>query len=59
MALLVCEALFGRTAGGEVRTLVEKLAGGPCPCVQGRACPLMPVEEAAPIVPTSHPLPGC
>lgn len=46
--MLVCETIYGRERGLELVAVVERCTGGPCPCKQGMACPLMPkVEEAA------------
>lgn len=47
VALLACEALFGKERGGEVRALIEDLSGGTCPCVAvtGASCPLVGLAD--------------
>jgi hypothetical protein len=45
MAILTCEALFGRERGAEIQELVERLVDGPCPCKSGRVCPLLASPE--------------
>jgi hypothetical protein len=42
-----CERIFGISGGLEVRDLIEKATGRPCPCTEGRACPLMPPVAVA------------
>lgn len=48
--MLMCEALFGRARGGEVRDLVERLVDGPCPCKAGVACPLADANEGDDVI---------
>lgn len=45
---LTCEVLFGAAAADEVVGLVERTTGGPCPCKQGKPCPLAPKTEDDP-----------
>ena len=39
--LLPCQALFGLERGAQIVAAVEEDLGGPCPCKQGRVCPLL------------------
>lgn len=40
-SILPCEALFGLERGAQIQAAVAEDTGQPCPCSQGRACPLM------------------
>lgn len=44
----VCEVIFGRERGEELRAYLEEALGEPCPCSQGRRCPLAPPDVPAP-----------
>jgi hypothetical protein len=46
--LLTCQAVYGVERGDELSAFIEQVTGEPCPCRQGRACPMMPADEAAP-----------
>lgn len=37
-----CEQEWSAEKAKGVRELVERLTGGPCPCDQGKACPVLP-----------------
>lgn len=37
-----CELLFTREEAAEVQAQVRKALDGPCPCDEGRKCPLLP-----------------
>jgi len=39
-----CEVLFDEERGLAVQELVEAATGEPCPCKQGRACPLLDLK---------------
>jgi len=43
--LLPCEALFGLRRGAQIIAAVEEDTGAPCPCRQGRVCPLLGTLE--------------
>lgn len=45
--LMGCVVLFGRERGAEVEAMVERLAGGPCPCKTGRTCPMLPDQPSS------------
>jgi hypothetical protein len=45
MPLLPCQAMFGLARGDQIIEMVEAATGGPCPCIQGLTCPLMPAED--------------
>jgi len=45
---LLCVGMFGLVHGAEIEDLVERTTGEPCPCRQGRTCPLLSTLEAAP-----------
>lgn len=38
----VCQAIYGNERGAALQSFLEKATGEPCPCAQGRVCPLMP-----------------
>ncbi len=38
---LPCVQVFGLVVGAEVQDFVERTTGQPCPCRQGRQCPLV------------------
>lgn len=41
MAVAACVAVFGQERGREVHELVERIVGGPCPCLGDGTCPLL------------------
>lgn len=43
--LLTCEAIYGVERGARMLSIIERSTGVPCPCKQGKACPLMPSES--------------
>ena len=45
--MLGCEILFGDEQGAKMQELVERVTGEPCPCKQGKGCPLMPPAQSA------------
>jgi hypothetical protein len=47
VAELECTKIFGQVRGAEIVELVERTTGQPCPCKQGRPCPL--VEALSPL----------
>jgi len=47
--MLGCEILYGVTHGAKVHAMVEAATDAPCPCIEGRACPLLPpISPAVP-----------
>lgn len=40
-----CEILFDREQAAAMQELIERKTGDPCPCKQGKACPLLPAGE--------------
>lgn len=40
--LTVCQTIYGRERGADLSAFLEKATGEPCPCSQGRTCPLLP-----------------
>ena len=42
--LLTCQAIYGIERGDELSAFIEQATGEPCPCRQGRACPMMPAD---------------
>lgn len=36
-----CQIVLGVEEGRRVRAQIEDLSGAPCPCIQGRRCPLL------------------
>jgi hypothetical protein len=43
----VCKAIYGIERGAQVQAFLEGAMNEPCPCRQGRVCPLMPVPREA------------
>lgn len=43
---LPCVRIFGAVQGSEIIELIERTTGEPCPCRQGRQCPLLPAPRA-------------
>jgi hypothetical protein len=41
----VCEAIYGIERGRLIRAVLEEGLGEPCPCGQGRPCPLLPRDD--------------
>lgn len=41
-----CELLYGKERADKLQTAYEFMDGGPCPCKQGRVCPLLPAKLA-------------
>jgi hypothetical protein len=39
--LLPCQAMFGMTRGAQIERAIVEDTGSPCPCRQGRVCPLV------------------
>ncbi|MGZ4519091.1 MAG: hypothetical protein ACXVXP_05875 [Mycobacteriaceae bacterium] len=37
-----CEILFTEEQGKKMMDMVERVTGQPCPCKQGKTCPLLP-----------------
>jgi hypothetical protein len=44
-----CELLFTKAEAAEVQAQVRKAVGGPCPCDEGRKCPLLP-DDLGPLL---------
>lgn len=44
--ILHCQALFGIERGAQIQALIEAATAEPCPCAQGRTCPLMRLPKA-------------
>jgi hypothetical protein len=40
-----CEVLFSSERAQAVQDLIEGATGKPCPCKQGKTCPLLPRAE--------------
>lgn len=40
--------VWGVKEGHKVRVLIEEATGEPCPCSQGKCCPLVPAENPWP-----------
>lgn len=55
--LLTCQAIFGEERGAELSAFLERATGEPCPCRQGRVCPLLPANVVEPPCPR-HPNPN-
>lgn len=47
--MIGCEVLFGKVVGAQAQAMIEAATGGPCPCVQGLRCPLLPAPESPPL----------
>jgi len=48
-----CEVLFTQEQGRAMMDMVERITGKPCPCAEGKSCPLLPIGRApqpAPVV---------
>ena len=45
--MLGCELLFPLEQAARVQELVTRSLGGPCPCMDGSRCPLMPERGPA------------
>lgn len=43
-----CRLVFGREKASAIHALIERTTGEPCPCAQGRACPLLPNVRTVP-----------
>jgi hypothetical protein len=43
-----CQIEMGEERGRQMRAVFEDLLGEPCPCAQGKTCPLTPRPEAMP-----------
>jgi hypothetical protein len=39
-----CELLFTKAEAAEVKAQVRKAVNGPCPCDEGKKCPLLPAD---------------
>ena len=42
-----CEVLFNSEQALHIQQLIETATGRPCPCKQGRTCPLLARQEVA------------
>jgi hypothetical protein len=40
-----CERNLSASKATGIRELIERLTGEPCPCDQGRTCPMFPREK--------------
>ena len=43
--MFACEYVWDPVRAAEVRAIVERATGGPCPCATGRSCPFVRVPE--------------
>lgn len=37
-----CEVLWGKAKADRVQGAIERAVGGPCSCIRGERCPLLP-----------------
>lgn len=55
--LQICEVIFGCQRAAELSAFLEGAMGEPCPCKQGRTCPLLPVnDDVVPVAETTSTL---
>lgn len=40
--MLACEVIWAPEKAARARELIEDAIGGPCPCHEGRECPMLP-----------------
>lgn len=47
-----CEREWSIEKATRTRQLIERLTGEDCPCIQGKACPVLPMVDPSVVLPT-------
>jgi hypothetical protein len=47
--MYVCEYVWDPVQASQVRELLERATGEPCPCKQGKPCPFIRLEAPEPV----------